>query len=52
MPLTERRQRHEQNYSVLVHNDITQWAERFLSMLEGPPMVADGPPVARAAAGR
>jgi trehalose 6-phosphate synthase len=51
MPLTERRQRHEQNYSVLVHNDITQWAERFLSMLEGPPMVADGPPVARAAAG-
>jgi trehalose 6-phosphate synthase len=34
MPLTERRQRQEQNYRVLVHNDITHWAERFLSLLE------------------
>jgi trehalose 6-phosphate synthase len=34
MSLTERRQRHEQNYRVLVHNDITHWAERFLAMLE------------------
>ncbi len=52
MPLTERRQRHDQNYRVLVANDITHWAERFLSMLEGPPVAADGPPVARAAGGR
>jgi trehalose 6-phosphate synthase len=34
MPLTERRQRHEQNYRVLVKNDITHWAERFLRQLE------------------
>jgi trehalose 6-phosphate synthase len=34
MPLTERRQRHEQNYRVLLHNDITHWAERFLVRLE------------------
>jgi trehalose 6-phosphate synthase len=34
MPLNERRQRHEQNYRVLVHNDITHWAERFLTKLE------------------
>ncbi len=49
MPLSERRQRHEQNYRVLVVNDITHWAERFLEALEEP----DGGehPVARAAAG-
>jgi trehalose 6-phosphate synthase len=52
MPLTERRQRHDQNYRVLVHNDITHWAERFLAALEDPPMAAGTPPVARAAGGR
>jgi trehalose 6-phosphate synthase len=34
MPLAERRQRQERNYRVLVANDITRWAERFLAMLE------------------
>ncbi len=46
MPLSERRQRQEHNYRVLVENDITHWAERFLALLEpdrraaGRPMVA------------
>jgi trehalose 6-phosphate synthase len=45
MPLSERRQRHDHNYRVLVGNDITHWAERFLNLLEparrvGRPMVA------------
>jgi trehalose 6-phosphate synthase len=45
MPLSERRQRQEHNYRVLVDNDITHWAERFLELLEpaaqaGRPMVA------------
>jgi trehalose 6-phosphate synthase len=52
MPLTERRQRHDQNYRVLVHNDITHWAERFLATLEDPPVAAGERPAARAAAGR
>jgi trehalose 6-phosphate synthase len=47
MPLTERRQRHEQNYRVLVRNDITHWAERFLAMLE-PEQRTDAPPIAAA----
>ena len=34
MPLTERRQRQEQNFRVLARNDISHWAERFLGMLE------------------
>ena len=34
MPLSERRQRQEQNFRVLVRNDITHWAERFLALLE------------------
>jgi trehalose 6-phosphate synthase len=51
MPLSERRQRHEQNYRVLVANDISHWAERFLAALETP--AADGErPVARAVVGR
>ena len=41
MPLEERRQRHAHNYRVLVQNDITQWAERFLALLEpGVPALA------------
>ena len=51
MPLTERRQRHEQNYRVLVQNDITHWAERFLAMLE-PSVEAADPPPARVAGSR
>jgi trehalose 6-phosphate synthase len=34
MPLGERRERQAQNYRVLVTNDITHWAERFLALLE------------------
>jgi trehalose 6-phosphate synthase len=51
MPLSERRQRHAQNYRVLMANDITHWAERFLTTLEMP-VLARNVPVARAAAGR
>ncbi len=50
MPLTERRQRHEHNYMVLVKNDITHWAERFLGILEVPP-AQELAPDGRAAAG-
>jgi trehalose 6-phosphate synthase len=41
MPLGERRQRQEQNFRVLVHNDITHWAERFLGLLEQPETADD-----------
>ena len=34
MPLTERRERHEATFRVLVHNDIQYWADRFLSALQ------------------
>jgi trehalose 6-phosphate synthase len=34
MPLEERRQRHAANYRVLAENDVTRWAERFLTTLE------------------
>ena len=51
MPLTERRQRQEQNYRVLMHNDITHWAERFLAKLE-PAVETDDSPPARVAGGR
>lgn len=37
MPLDERRQRHAANFKVLAENDLTRWAERFLSTLEQPP---------------
>ena len=36
MPLEERRQRHDVNYRVLKQNDLSQWAERFLGVLERP----------------
>src|SRR5690606_26372575 len=35
MPLEERRMRHEANFAALTRNDLTQWAERFLGLLEG-----------------
>jgi trehalose 6-phosphate synthase len=41
MPLSERRQRQEQNFRVLVRNDITHWAERFLALLEQPETADD-----------
>jgi trehalose 6-phosphate synthase len=49
MPLTERVQRHEHIYRVLVANDLSHWAERFLSALEHPD--ADVPARSRVAAG-
>ncbi|HWK95452.1 MAG TPA: alpha,alpha-trehalose-phosphate synthase (UDP-forming) [Pseudolabrys sp.] len=36
MPLEERRMRHQANYAALMKSDLTQWAERFLGLLEGP----------------
>ncbi len=36
MPLDERRKRHADNYAVLKQNDLSQWAERFLGVLEHP----------------
>jgi trehalose 6-phosphate synthase len=37
MPLEERRQRHSDTFKVLVRNDLSHWAERFLRMLDRPP---------------
>lgn len=36
MPLEERRMRHVANFRMLVQNDLTHWAERFLGLLEKP----------------
>ncbi len=36
MPLSERRERHADNYKALLANDLGQWAERFLTTLERP----------------
>jgi len=52
MPLTERRQRQEHIFRVLVANDLTHWAERFLTTLEHPPSGAEARAPMRAAAGR
>ena len=52
MPLAERRQRHQANFKVLVANDLSHWAERFLATLEKQPAAADERPMARAATGR
>jgi trehalose 6-phosphate synthase len=42
MPLDERRERHAANFQVLVQNDLTHWAERFLaSLTEAPPLAPD-----------
>ena len=51
MPLEERRQRHTANYKVLMANDLAHWAERFLAILERPPL-AGGRNQARAAGAR
>ena len=49
MPLAERRQRHAANFKVLLANDISRWAERFLATLEQKPALAETRSVARAA---
>ena len=43
MPLEERRQRHAANFRVLLQNDLSHWAERFLATLEHPQAAADTP---------
>jgi trehalose 6-phosphate synthase len=43
MPLAERRERQQHNFRVLVKNDITHWAERFLGTLELPRAANDAP---------
>ena len=50
MSLDERRQRHVVNFRALLHNDLGQWAERFLERLD-PPMLPIRTPI-RAAGGR
>jgi trehalose 6-phosphate synthase len=37
MPLAERQERHDALFRVLSHNDIKQWAERYLAALERKP---------------
>ncbi len=43
MPLEERRQRQAVNYKALLRNDLGDWAERFLAVLD---QAADAPPLA------
>ena len=52
MPLDERRQRQAANFKVLVANDLSHWAERFLATLERPHNAAGARAQFRAAAGR
>jgi trehalose 6-phosphate synthase len=35
MSVEERRMRHQANFAMLVKNDLSHWAERFLGLLEG-----------------
>jgi len=47
MPLKERKQRHAANFAALARNDLTRWAERFLSSLEQTPAkIEDAPSLA------
>src|ERR1041384_8110153 len=52
MPLTERRERHLANFKTLVANDLSRWAERFLTTLHPPDAEDAAHPVVRAASGR
>ena len=52
MSQDERCQRHNVNYKALLQNDLGQWAERFLAVLERPLSAAGGRPQFRAAGGR
>jgi trehalose 6-phosphate synthase len=51
MPLEERRQRHAAIFKVLVQNDLSHWAERFLGALEHPHTTSGTPAEVRAASG-
>jgi len=48
MPLEERRMRHQANYAALTRNDLTQWAERFLGLLDADATAETGSAVRRA----
>jgi trehalose 6-phosphate synthase len=52
MPLEERRQRHSANFKVLVRNDLSHWAGRFLRMLEPHEDEIDSRTLVRAAGAR
>jgi trehalose 6-phosphate synthase len=52
MPREERRQRHSANFKVLVRNDLSHWAGRFLRMLEPPEDEIDSRTLVRAAGAR
>src|SRR5262245_50118814 len=52
MPLEERRQRHMSNFKVLVRNDLSHWAQRFLRMLDPPAESLDARGLVLAAGGR
>ena len=52
MSQDERRQRHVVNYKALLQNDLGQWAERFLAVLERPLPAAGGRSQFRAAGAR
>lgn len=49
MPLAERRERHDAMYKILLQNDITHWAARFLAALRRPAAKAETPRRLRAA---
>jgi trehalose 6-phosphate synthase len=51
MPLEERQQRHAANFKILSDNDLTRWAERFLTTLEHPAGPSEQPPRLRAVGG-
>jgi trehalose 6-phosphate synthase len=42
MPLAERKSRHKQLFETLLRNDISLWGDRFLSALNGKPVVSSG----------
>jgi len=52
MPLEERRQRHRENFNVLMANDLSHWGERFLARLEPAAEPAGVRPLARTASSR
>lgn len=52
MSLEERRQRHAATFKVLLANDLSHWAERFLDALDRPPAQSAAPIVVRAAGSR
>jgi trehalose 6-phosphate synthase len=52
MPLEERQQRHSDNFRVLVRNDLSHWAERFLRDLNQSTGSVDAPSLVIAAGAR